>query len=189
MVKDLMPQLQAASKHAKKSSETNGKQDKNGDTVIEMKSLGNMNKKLSASTDEFFKTFENVIDDIDKIESNNKDIRKLQVKVLSGTNQQQVEKDRTSLDEKVAENKRYGVRIRNALKKEQDRLDDKSIAAAKEDGQKKSAKENHEMRLRRTQIAAQSRRFYDLWTEYNNQQVIYKLGYCRVLTHVRTQGK
>ena len=72
---------------------------------------------------------------------------------------------------KVAENKRYGVRIRNALKKEQDRLDDKSIAAAKEDGQKKSAKENHEMRLRRTQIAAQSRRFYDLWTEYNNQQV------------------
>jgi t-SNARE complex subunit (syntaxin) len=97
-----------------------------------------------------------------------------QIKSLSGTNQQQVEKDRSSLDEKVAENKRYGVRIRNALKKEQDRLDDKSIAAAKEDGQKKSAKENHEMRLRRTQIAAQSRRFYDLWTEYNNQQVDYR---------------
>lgn len=171
MVKDLMPQLQAASKHAKKSSESNGK---NGDAVIEMKPLGNINKNLSASTDEFFEAFENVIDDIDKIESNNKDIRKLQVKVLSGTNQQQVEKDRTSLDEKVAENKRYGVRIRNALKKAQDRLDDKSIEAAKEDGQKKSAKENHEMRLRRTQIAAQSRRFYDLWTEYNNQQVDYR---------------
>ena len=51
--------------------------------------------------------------------------------------------------------------------------DDKAIEAAKEDGSKKSAKENHELRLRRTQIAAQSRRFYDLWTEYNNQQVCF----------------
>merc|ERR1712001_464403 len=105
--------------------------------------------------------FETVIEDIDKIQSNNSVIRKLQVKVLGAVNQEQVEKDRATLDDKVAENKKYGVRIRNALKKEQDRLDDKAIEASKEDGSKKSAKENHELRLRRTQIAAQSRRFYD----------------------------
>ena len=174
MVKDLMPQLQAASKHAKKAAETIEQTDTKGrkkDTIIEMKPIGDSNKNLSASTDEFFKTFENVIDDIDKIESNNKEIRRLQVQVLGGTAQQQVEENRAKLDDKVAENKKYGVRIRNALKKEQDRLDDKAIEASKDDGKKKSAKENHELRLRRTQIAAQSRRFYDLWTEYNNQQV------------------
>merc|ERR1712012_127490 len=84
------------------------------------------------------------------------------------------EENRAKLDDKVAENKKYGVRIRNALKRAQDRQDDKAIEASKEDGTKKSAKENHELRLRRTQIAAQSRRFYDLWTEYNNQQVDYR---------------
>ena len=174
MVKDLMPQLQAASKHAKKAAETNEHADAKGrkkDTIIEMKPIGDSNRNLSASTDEFFKSFEDVIDDIDKIESNNKEIRRLQVQVLGGTAQQQVEENRAKLDDKVAENKKYGVRIRNALKRAQDRLDDKAIEASKEDGTKKSAKENHELRLRRTQIAAQSRRFYDLWTEYNNQQV------------------
>ena len=175
MVKDLMPQLQAASKNARKSAESGEKIDSNGKVTIEMKPIKDSNKNLSASTDEFFKTFEDVIDDIDKIESNNKDIRKLQVKVLGGVNEQQVTKDRATLDDKVADNKKYGVRIRNALKKEQDKLDDKAIAANNEDGKKKSAKENHEMRLKRTQIAAQSRRFYDLWTEYNNQQVNYLL--------------
>lgn len=177
MVKDLMPQLQAASKHAKKAAETNEYADAKGrkkDTIIEMKPIGDSNRNLSASTDEFFKSFEDVIDDIDKIESNNKEIRRLQVQVLGGTAQQQVEENRAKLDDKVAENKKYGVRIRNALKRAQDRLDDKAIEASKEDGTKKSAKENHELRLRRTQIAAQSRRFYDLWTEYNNQQVDYR---------------
>jgi len=174
-----MPQLQAASKHAKKAAETNEKNDaavkynKNKDTVIPMP-IDKTKRDLSASTEEFFSTFENVIDDIDKIESNNKEIRRLQVQVLGGTAQVQVEENRAKLDDKVAENKKYGVRIRNALKKEQDRLDDKAIEASKEDGSKKSAKENHELRLRRTQIAAQSRRFYDLWTEYNNQQVDYR---------------
>ena len=169
-----MPQLQAASKYAKKSTDANEKPDSNGKhTVIEMKPLKDTNKNLSASTDEFFKTFETVIEDIDKIQSNNSEIRKLQVKVLGAVNQEQVEKDRATLDDKVAENKKFGVRIRNALKKEQDRLDDKALAASNNDGQQKSARENHEMRLRRTQIAAHSRRFYDLWTEYNNQQVKY----------------
>jgi len=170
-----MPQLQAASKYAKKSTDANEKPDSNGKhTVIEMKPLKDTNKNLSASTDEFFKTFETVIEDIDKIQSNNSVIRKLQVKVLGAVNQEQVEKDRATLDDKVAENKKFGVRIRNALKKEQDRLDDKALAASNNDGQQKSARENHEMRLRRTQIAAHSRRFYDLWTEYNNQQLEYK---------------
>ena len=163
-----MPQLQAASKNARKSVEqpVNGKP-----TIIEMKPIKDTDKNLSASTDEFFKTFENVIDDIDKIESNNREIRRLHVKVLGGTVPQQVEQDRNKLEDFVGENKKFGVRIRNALKKEQDRLDEKAIEAAKDEGKKKSAKENHEMRLRRTQIAAQSRRFYDLWTEYNNEQV------------------
>jgi len=170
-----MPQLQAASKYAKKSTDANEKPDSNGKhTVIEMKPLKDTNKNLSASTDEFFKTFETVIEDIDKIQTNNSEIRKLQVKVLGAVNQEQVEKDRATLDDKVAENKKFGVRIRNALKKEQDRLDDKALAASNNDGQQKSARENHEMRLRRTQIAAHSRRFYDLWTEYNNQQLEYK---------------
>ena len=58
MVKDLMPQLQAASKHAKKAAETNEQVDTKGrqkDTIIEMKPIGDSNKNLSASTDEFFK--------------------------------------------------------------------------------------------------------------------------------------
>merc|ERR1712158_268429 len=99
-----MPQLQAASKHARKAAETNEHADAKGrkkDTNIE--------------------------------------IRRLQVQVLGGTAQQQVEENRAKLDDKVAENKKYGVRIRNALKKEQDRLDDKAIEASKDDGKKKSA--------------------------------------------------
>ena len=102
-----MPQLQAASKHAKKAAETNEYADAKGrkkDTIIEMKPIGDSNRNLSASTDEFFKSFEDVIDDIDKIESNNKEIRRLQVQVLGGTAQQQVEENRAKLDDKVAEN-------------------------------------------------------------------------------------
>ena len=38
---------------------------------------------------------------------------------------------------KVAENKKYGMCIRNALKKEQDTLDDKAIEASKGYGKKK----------------------------------------------------
>ena len=65
MVKDLMPQLQAASKNARKSAESGEKIDSNGKVTIEMKPIKDSNKNLSASTDEFFKTFEDVIDDID----------------------------------------------------------------------------------------------------------------------------
>ena len=173
-MKDLLPQLQAASKHIKKNSD--GKvppvSDLNGKhTTIEMKPLRPEDKNMSTSCDEFFKAFEEVIDNIDTIENNNKKIRKLQIQVLSGTNQQQVDKDRAALDDLIESNKKFGVRVRNALKKEQDRLDDKALAAQKAGDGKRTAKEEHEMRLRRTQIAAHSRRFFDLWAEYNSQQV------------------
>ena len=71
MVKDLMPQLQAASKHARKNLESSEKAEANGKqkhTSVEMKPIKDTDKNMSASTDEFFKTFENVIDHIDKIE-------------------------------------------------------------------------------------------------------------------------
>ena len=61
----------------------------------------------------------------------------MQAQVLGGTIQQQVDESRAKLDDKVAENKKIGVRIRNALKKEQDNLDDESIQASKEDGKEK----------------------------------------------------
>jgi len=76
----------------------------------------------------------------------------------------------------VEQNKKLGNRIRNVLKGEQDKIDDMNLAAAQDEERKpkRNAREEHEMRLRRTQIAAQSRRFFDLWAEYNNFQVDYR---------------
>ena len=175
MVKDLMPQLKAAWTQERTNLVTGDKPDSNEkSTAIKMKHLKDTNRDMNSSTEEFFATFENVIDDIDKIENNNKEIGKLQVIVWGGANQRQVQQNKEKLDDRVAQNKTLGVRIRNSLKKEQTRIDEKAKRSEKDEGKKISAREDHEIRLRRTQIAAQSRRFYDLWTEYNNLQIKYR---------------
>jgi len=177
MVKDLLPKLQAASMQAEKASETSKQIDakeKKKHTILEMNTISDVNKNFSSSTNEFLKNLENIKYDIDNIENNNTEIRRLQAQVLGGTIQQQVEESRAKLDDRVAENKKIGIRIRNALKKEQDTIDDESIQASKDDTKEKSSREKHEMRLKRTQLASHSKRFYDLWSEYNSQQVDYR---------------
>lgn len=161
MVRDLLPQLQAASESARKKrggkvppvTSTNGKH-----TSIEMQTLKSDDKNMNLSSEELFrKRIENVIENIHRIENNNKKIRSLQGQVLSDTNLRQVEKNKAELDDLVESNKRFGIQVQNALRKEQDRLDDNSIAAAKANVETRTSKEDHEMRLRRTQIAAHSK--------------------------------
>ena len=191
MVKDLLPQLHAAANRTSRTSlgtappetYTNGKH-----TYIEMQPLNTTDRRtMSSSCGDFLHAIEGVINNINSIKNNNQKVRKLQVDILRGINQQQVENDKTQLDCLMESNKKLGNLVRNALKREQGRL-----AAANADNENLTPKEKDELRVRQTQIAAQGKRFYDLWSEFNNLQTEYrdrlKLDFKRITVITGNEG-
>lgn len=181
MGRDRLQEMQKASKYVKdKDIEANKA---NGEH--EMQPL-QQTQNMSPDCAEFFERFQEIITNIEKVEANASAIRRLHAKILyePAKNPQ----DDAKLNDLDAETKRLGAKVNNALKFEQDALDNiainemkNNIQEANEESDKKSkkskknnAKQAHELRLRKTQVSAQSKRFFDMWTTYNNEMVEYR---------------
>ena len=68
------------------------------------------------------------------------------------------------MNDLLSENKRLAKSVRNTIQKDQERLEKFSSP------KKLSEEKRVELRMRRTQVHAQSRRFYEIWNEFNNSQ-------------------
>jgi len=201
-VKDRLAELQKTSKfvtakdiEAAKKAATKGSSD-----GLEMIPLSQQAKggggKMSDSCSNFLLEFQEVIEDIDRVEQNVKTIDHLHTKILTDFRADPANKEK--VEDLMDENRRKGKRIRLALQQEQDKLDQKAekewkesaTAAEKDDSEssnkkkKKSksggggagdaARKKHEWRMRRTQIQTQTARFSDIWLRYNQVQLDYR---------------
>lgn len=178
MVKDLMPQLQRSWNQEGRNLNTDETSSIGGrkDTLIEMETrrlVSNM-ESLSTQLNSFFERLENIVDDIDKVAMNNNEIRKLHDAIWFGVNQRLIEQDKLKLKKIVAESKILGGKIRDFLKNEQRDIDKKEGELDNNDVRHASKKDRHELQLKRTQIAAQSKRFYEEWSVYNNLEVKFR---------------
>ena len=178
MVKDLMPQLQRSWNQDGRNINTDETSSIGGrkDTLIEMETrrlVSNM-ESLSTQLNSFFERLENIVDDIDKVAMNNTEIQKLHEVIWCGVNQRRIEQDKIKLKGIVADSKILGVKIRDFLKTEQGDINKKEKELDNNEVRHASNKDRHELQLKRTQIAAQSKRFYDEWTVYNNLEVSFR---------------
>lgn len=192
-VRDRLAELQKTSKFvtakdikAAQEATTNGSSD-----GLEMHPL-QASAKMSESCSNFFHDFQEVIQDIDRIEQNVKTIDNLHTKILTDFREDPAHKEK--VEDLMDENRRKGKKIRTALQQEQDKLDLKAEKEWKESNKsgaedevekeakgkgKKSkpkdhARKQHEYRMRRTQIQTQTKRFHDIWERYNAVQLDYR---------------
>ena len=183
MVKDLMPLLQSNPRWNQEEGNVSHDENlQNGErhALIEMQAIRNNNE------DPFFDRLEEIIDHIDQIAANNKQIENLQTSIWIGVNQLQVEQDKTKLSSISNENRSLGNKIRNFLKIEQNEIKRKEQEFLGMEGDSSKAKEIHETRLKGTQVAAQSRRFYQEWTKFNSLQVQHR---DRIRENMKKQAK
>ena len=163
MVKDLMPLLRSNPRWTLKNSihQPNNQNLNHGEchTSIEMQTPQN--------GDPFFDRLEDIIRHIDKIAANNNRIESLQQAIWIGVNQLKVEEDRIQLDKITNENRSLGIKIRNFLKHEQNEINDKEIQLLGLEVDESNVEEIHSIGLKRTQVAAQSRRFYHEWERFD----------------------
>ncbi len=107
---------------------------------------------------------------IDSIEKNTLEMRALHRKLLTATHKDEASERR--VDDLTAENKQLAKKVRAVLKTEQDWCEKKGAEAAATSPKKKLRPEaKREWQMRKTQVTAQARRFFDVWAEYNNDQV------------------
>jgi t-SNARE complex subunit (syntaxin) len=98
-------------------------------------------------------------------------IKKLQDRVLNEPSRSERERHQASLNDLIEENKKLGRYLQKVIKEEQARNEklEKRVAA-----HGLSARELSELHIRKTQIGTHSKRFLDIWTEYNNVQVRFR---------------
>ena len=126
-----------------------------------------INMQTFRNGDPFFDRLEDIINHIDKIASNNKTIETLQQAIWIGVNQLKVEEDRIQLDKITNENRSLGIKIRNFLKHEQNEINVKERQLLGQEVDESNVDEIHGIGLKRTQVAAQSRRFYHEWERFD----------------------
>ncbi len=98
-------------------------------------------------------------------------LKALQDRVLNEPSRTERERHQAALNDLVDENKKIGRQIQKVIKEEQARNEklEKRVAASG-----LSARELSELHIRKTQIGTHSKRFLDIWTEYNNVQVRFR---------------
>ena len=146
MVKNRLSELQARAKHAPIDEET------------EMAPL----KKGSVAApggNAWLSNLESVNDDIDKVSVNIGEIRVIQKKILNSTHADPALEN--SMEDLIHSTKKLGTSIKATLKSEQNNLDSLSGNTM-------------ETRMRKTQINAQSKRFFDIWSQYNQNQLEFR---------------
>jgi len=161
--KDRLAELQRQSKHAPVTEEE------------EMEPLNKNKKQKGAKGDDPEDTFERFLErfgeltqDIDRVSQNVEELRTLQGEVLRAVHRDEAVD--VKMDNLNAENKRLGKKIRNVLKADQDRME----ASRKQSPSNIGENQRAEMKMRQTQLNSQSRRFYDAWAQYNEDQVSYR---------------
>ena len=163
MVKDLMPLIRSNSRWISENSihEPRNQNLNHGEchTSINMQTLRN--------GDPFFTRLEDIINHIDEIATNNKKIESLQQAIWIGVNQLKVEEDRIQLDKITSKNRSLGIKIRNFLKHEQNEINGKERQLLGLEVDESNVEEIHAIGLKRTQVAAQSRRFYHEWEKFD----------------------
>lgn len=157
MGKDRLAELQATSKHVKKSDIESNEE--------EMVPLKKQDKAMSHSQENFFDMLQEVTSNIDQVQSNVTEVDKLQKKILNAVHTDP--NDQARLCDLHETNKKLAMKIRNSLKSEQDKLDKKSSP-------KKKGRQETDLRCRQTQVSAQSTRFYNIWNVYNESQLAYR---------------
>ena len=174
MVKNRLSELQANAKHVKQS-DIDALEAGNAE---EMKPLKDQSKALSASTNDFFEVMDDVTSNIDKLSANVVEIKKLQKRIHNAVAKNQADIDK--LNDLQEQNKRLGLKVRTAIKDQQSKVEDKLscpsklLASLSPKKSKFTEKQKTELRMRQTQINAQSTRFFEIWNEYNENQVAYR---------------
>ncbi len=107
---------------------------------------------------------EEVVSQVDQVEKNTLEMRSLQKKLLAATHKDEGNERR--LDDLNADNKSLAKKIRSALKAEQEWCEKRSGSP-----KKMTSQSSRELQMRKTQVTAQTRRFFDVWAEYNNDQI------------------
>jgi len=122
----------------------------------------------SQNKNAFLERFEDVTRRIDTVAINNKAIKSLHHSIWVGVKHKQVEDDRNKLRRVVSETKSLGIAIRDILKKEQAEVDSRALEL------NSSISDKNELRVQKAHIAAQSKRFLDQWTLFNDLQVLFR---------------
>jgi len=126
-----------------------------------MKSL---KKKQPDTLDDFLSRVEAFNTNLGKLEDNVAELRLVQAKVLGEPSATERQKHLTKQQNLVKENKSIGSNLQKQLKEEKARTEKMA----------KNQEKSSEAQIRRTQMQACSRRFLDIWTEYNNAQLEFK---------------
>ena len=120
------------------------------------------NKKKD-TLDEFLSRAEDLNTGIANITDNANKLKTVQNKVLAEPSQQERQKLLATQNDLIHENKLVGRKVQKQIKEEQQRLTKLGRDEAIND-----------INIRYTQIQSISRRFLDIWTEYNNTQMEFR---------------
>ena len=102
------------------------------------------------------------------------EVKKLQRKILNAVHKD--ENDHAKLNDLYAATFKYAQNIRKALADEQDRVEkklnpEKTLSPFKKN---LTARQQTDLRVRKTQLDGQSKRMFEIWNDYNESQVKYR---------------
>lgn len=103
------------------------------------------------------------------IEKNVGEMKLLQKMVFSTPSRSEREKLQAKLNDLIDINKSLGRKVQKTVKEEQQKI---NKLESKSSGL--SSKDWSELNIRKIQISTHSKRFLEIWTEYNNIQVWYR---------------
>ncbi|XP_058457101.1 syntaxin-1A isoform X2 [Malaya genurostris] len=112
--------------------------------------------------EEFFKDVEDIREMIDKIQANVEEVKKKHSAILSAP--QSDEKTKQELEDLMADIKKTANRVRGKLKGIEQNIEQ----------EEQTNKSNADLRIRKTQHSALSRKFVEVMTEYNRTQTDYR---------------
>ena len=109
-----------------------------------------------------------------QVQQNVEDVKKLQRKILNAVHKD--ENDHAKLNDLNAANFKYAQNIRKAIADEQNKVDkklnpDKSLSPFKT---KLTARQQTDLRVRKTQLDGQSKRMFETWDDYNRSQLQFR---------------
>lgn len=129
---------------------------------LTMKSL--RKKQQPDTLDAFLVRVEESTASLCKLEFNVVELKLVQAKVLGEPAASERQKHLTKQNNLVKENKTIGCNLQKQIKEEKARIDK---LVKHQDG-------SSEVQIRKTQMQAFSKRFLDIWTEYNNTQLEFR---------------
>jgi len=121
-------------------------------------------KKKKETLEEFLSRAEQLNEGIASIKENTDKLKSIQNKVLNEPSQQERQKLLSSQNDLIHENKVVGRKVQKQIKEEQQRL--QKLVGKDDTGS--------DINIKHTQIQTISKRFLDVWTDYNNSQLEFR---------------